>query len=274
MRRSNVGIRHFLIPIAGIIIVFIITRTALNIIFPKPTPTAVETLTGLPLTPGGQFTVQDSFKPSCGTDAKVIDAVVKLQISGGVAPYRAEFDTGEPILDISGTGFQFTLPGGSDATVTVYDSQEGEPNQKKVKVYIPSYLAECEQTPTSTSTATATSTWTATPTATRSSYPTYTPTPTEADTIFHATDTPTPTATATTVAGTPTDIPTQTPSITPTDTPTKTPTRRPTNTPTHTPTFTPTPKHQCNDGIDNDKDGKIDSQDPDCRNKGDKGESS
>jgi hypothetical protein len=59
---------------------------------------------------------------------------------------------------------------------------------------------------------------------------------------------------------------TSTPTATPTATPTSTPTATPTATRTATPTATPTtkPKAQCADGLDNDKDGVADKDDPGC----------
>ncbi len=107
-----------------------------------------------------------------------------------------------------------------------------------------------------TATATPTSTPTQTPTDTPSETPTSTPT---------STPTQTPTST-------PTSTPTQTPTSTPTSTPTETPTATPTVTPSSTPTSTPTtaPNEDtaggfaCDDAFDNDADGLIDCDDPDC----------
>ncbi len=66
----------------------------------------------------------------------------------------------------------------------------------------------------------------------------------------------------------PTSTPTETPTSTPTSTPTGTPTETPTSTPTSTPTLAPRENAGgagfCQDGLDNDGDGKVDCADPDC----------
>ena len=132
---------------------------------------------------------------------------------------------------------------------------------------------------TSTLTLTSTSTPSLTPTRTRSvsTAATRTPTPTKGDAIG-MTNTPTnPSVTPPTPTNTPATppTPTKTPATppTPTNTPVTPPT--PTNTPVTppTPTNTPSGPRQCNDGIDNDGDGKTDfPADDGCRNNGDDSE--
>ena len=75
--------------------------------------------------------------------------------------------------------------------------------------------------------------------------------------------TPTPTPTAT--QRTPTPTPTARPTVT------TTPSRSPS--PSPSPTTTPAPRPECSDGIDNDADGLIDLEDPDCTGSSDDNES-
>lgn len=304
--------RLFQVPIYGLLFI-LVTGLFLKLIFSQSTPEAVEPVLGQPLDPGGPFKIDRSITPKCGADEEAIDALIYLQISGGIPPYHVEFEPGGS-YDVVGIGIQFVLGGGSSVIATIYDSKEGVPNKKAVDIYVPSHPDECKQkTPTNTATATPTDNPTHTPTITAS--PTYTPTstgiyiinpytatptstgnptntPTRSPTVT-PTNTPTNTPTGTltvmptdTSTNTPTVTPTNTPTNAPTVTPTNTPTNTLTNTPTHTPTttptktsaYTPTPtptdsKHQCNDKIDNDNDGKIDTEDPDCRNRGGKSES-
>jgi len=106
-------------------------------------------------------------------------------------------------------------------------------------------------------------------------------TATDADSALVIVQSPTPTDTPTQVpTETPTDTPTTAPTATPTDIPTPAPTETPTSvatdtpttTPTDTPTATPTSSafenqggdQFCSDGIDNDRNGLIDCQDPAC----------
>ena len=120
-----------------------------------------------------------------------------------------------------------------------------------------------------------------TPTDTPTNTPeTPTETPTDTPTNTPETPTETPTDTPTNTPETPTETPTNTPTNgpeTPTDTPTSTPTNGPetptdthtstaTASPSSTPTFTPVPEtgEQCSDGIDNDRDGLTDCDDPGC----------
>ncbi|HYD48395.1 MAG TPA: hypothetical protein VEB21_08615 [Terriglobales bacterium] len=128
-------------------------------------------------------------------------------------------------------------------------------------------VGECV-TPTPTVTPTQpTHTPTVSPTITPT-FPTLTPTLTPTGTPTR-TATPTPTSTAT---STPTHTATAT--ATSTDTPTSTPTATPTETPTDTPTPSPTITAaagedasggiSCTDEIDNDFDGLLDCDDPDC----------
>ncbi|PIR89082.1 MAG: hypothetical protein COU07_02535, partial [Candidatus Harrisonbacteria bacterium CG10_big_fil_rev_8_21_14_0_10_40_38] len=69
----------------------------------------------------------------------------------------------------------------------------------------------------------------------------------------------------------PGSTPTPTSSINPTPTPTHSPTPTPSSTPTTTPT-PPPGNTECSDGIDNDRDKKIDSNDPGCVNADDNNE--
>ncbi len=96
--------------------------------------------------------------------------------------------------------------------------------------------------------------------------PAPTPTPTPAPTPA-PTPTPTPAPTPTpTPAPTPTPTPAPTPTPTPAPTPTPTPAPTPTPTPAPTPEPTPPPPPgECDDGIDNDGDGKADLDDKGCK---------
>ena len=73
---------------------------------------------------------------------------------------------------------------------------------------------------------------------------------------------------------TPTPTPTASRTTTPTPRPTVTTTPSSSPSPSPAPTTTPPPRRECNDSIDNDADGQIDLQDPDCENRNDNSESS
>lgn len=231
------------------------------------------------------------YELECGTGGKVIKAVIDVKISGGIRPYQFEFDQSDPAYsNVPGSGIRVTLEGGQRLILKVTSAtSDGEP-MDVYDVYAPLHHPDCDvplYTPTYTPTPTSTPTPTPTYTPTRTKRITFTPTPTKDGGQGPHSPTGTPTGTSSNphpgnATNTPTDEPldpTNTPIIDPTGTPVKltstptpkvstsTPTRQistPTTAPTPTPTTHPS-LAECEDGRDNDGDGRIDLQDGQCQ---------
>ena len=191
------------------------------------------------------------------------------------SPAYFPLNSGSPAIDAGDNATCAAAPVSNQSQNGVTRPQDGDGNGSPI-CDIGSY--EAPQTQTATPTPTPTETPTVTPTDTPTVTPTVTGTATQTPTV---TDTPTHTPTLTqTPTSTPTRTPTHTatttatPTQTPTHTPTRTPTHTATPTPTRTPTITPTfsssenqaGSFACSDNFDNDNDGLVDCQDPDCAN--------
>jgi tetratricopeptide (TPR) repeat protein len=115
-------------------------------------PSDVIELTGPASTPGGPWVIQvPKFSDfDCGPDGAVLDALVTIEISGGVPPYFAQFNPDNIVYGINRVTMSFRLAGGTSADVTIYDSQEGERNESTIGIFIPTRHSECEvESPTS-----------------------------------------------------------------------------------------------------------------------------
>ena len=217
--------------------------------------------------------------PNCGIKGEVINVWIDVKVSGGVSPYNFEPDPKDLVYsELPDGGIKFRLGGGQTVILRVKsDTPNGEPKLTR-DIYVPSHLTDCDgsvhtMTPTSTPTPTPSATSTATSMPTKTIAVSSTATKDDnGNRNPNSSSTRTATVTAT---NTPTDAPTRTPTDAPTRTPTDAPTRTPTDAPTatstraptSTPTFISVPPNvaECEDGIDNDHDGKIDLHDPNCK---------
>jgi len=222
--------------------------------------------------PGGPLVIHDKiYDLECENNGEVINAIIYVEILGGVPPYQVDFDPGDLIIpDVHGSFVIFTLKGGKRLTIRAKSNTvDGEPMASH-DVYAPSHHLSCEEqafidtqtltltpTPISTNISTPTKLFTLGSTATKdnNTLPT-TPVPT----------TPVPTTPVPTTPVPTTPVPTTPVPTTPVPT-TPVPTTPVPTTPVPT---TPHPNQsECEDGIDNDNDGKIDLQDPQCKSSND-----
>ena len=221
---------------------------------------------------------------SCLSEGRVNYAIIDLFLEGGTLPYTYFVENslseseGPFMIEEKDEAITILVKGGKTVSVQIWSANSRDPDWVGT-ISISDKDPYCnEEQNMNTATLTNMPTYTATPTQTITLTPTgtlYTLTPT-----FTLTYTPTYTSTpffmpSPTLMFTPTSTFTLTPTntstftLTPTNTSTFTLTPTLTYTPTpitDTPTYTPTPSSQweCSDGIDNDGDGFIDANDPEC----------
>ena len=323
-RTTWIYLRNYVYAMIAVMSIIIAARALASSVNRYATAENIMPISGPTSTPGGLLIVDDKiYDLDCGANGEVKSATIDLEISGGVPPYHVEFDPGDAVLDLNGSGVRFTMEGGKSLIVKVKsETFDGEPRVER-DIYAPSYRPECEGptrtptltvTPTASDTPTATHTPTATPTKTQkfgvsatnhndgsvdssvtpppinptlksTIYPTIESTlePTIQPTIRPTTQPTTqptiqPTVRPTTQSTTePTTQPTIRPTTQPTTGPTTQPTIHPTTQFTTEPPIQPTTKPastqtspppssaECEDGEDNDNDGRTDSEDPECK---------
>lgn len=201
-----------------------------------PTDTPAPGVIPPPDTPAPTLEVIASVQPTCDKKGNLIETKVNLNVKGGVPPYTIYWDKKDPSKseEINPEKPAFSLNAGQYNEFNI-GSSDGQ--AVPVKVFAPS---KCEDVQIAGNPV--------------SSYPTATVGPVQY-----------PTATTSGIIPTATSV-----GVIPSATPIVLATATKVNTPV---VVIDTPfKFQCSDGLDNDHDGKIDLEDPQCRNKPDDSE--
>ena len=205
---------------------------------------------------------------SCLSEGRVNYAIIDLFLEGGTLPYTYFVENslseseGPFMIEEKDEAITILVKGGKTVSVQIWSANSRDPDWVGT-ISISDKDPYCnEEQNMNTATLTNMPTHTATPTLTPTQTITFTPT----GTLYTLTPTFTLTYTPT-YTSTPFFMPSPTSIFTPTSVFTLTPTPIYTSTSiSDTPTYTTTPSSQweCSDGIDNDGDGFIDANDPEC----------